>query len=218
MVWHSQFTTTQTRKFHVFSVPFIVLQCCGCFVPHARVVGSCFRQSHELQGKLFRSIHLSWHWYPSNHRRLNRFSSGTSHSRSLSPLRLSLFLVFWHSGIIITPRWPSHSIFNTMKFPFCSKPLVYFLSILRTCGKKTSYWSFASQTIRLEAVFREGVSSVPRKLDLTKTWWLKLQTIYVPDNFEWFERGGFIILCALSILIISDVKLTSTLHNYSRFP
>ena len=38
-----------------------MLQCCGCLVPHARVVGSCFRQSHKftLQGELFKTIHLS---------------------------------------------------------------------------------------------------------------------------------------------------------------
>ena len=38
----------QRRTFHDLSVLFIVLQCCGCFVPQARVVGSCFRQSHEF--------------------------------------------------------------------------------------------------------------------------------------------------------------------------
>ena len=38
----------QRRTFHDSSVLFIVLQCCSCFVPQARVVGSCFRQSHEF--------------------------------------------------------------------------------------------------------------------------------------------------------------------------
>jgi alpha-1,2-mannosyltransferase len=67
-------------------------------VAYIKVTNSPYRVSY------LKNIHVSRHLFLSNHRLLNHFFSRTSHSRSSSPPRLSLFLVFWHSGIIITPR------------------------------------------------------------------------------------------------------------------